>query len=562
MGVNVAGLVVLVVFYLVIFVVGVLAARRKKQNDGTSQMESSIVADRNISTVVGIFTMTATTVGGGYINGTAESIATDGLVWTLAPLGIFIGLMTGGLIYAKPMRDKCYMTMLDPFHERFGNVIVMLVYLASLCGDLFWTASILSALGTSLSVIVNLDLTVAIVASAGVTVAYTMVGQMISVAYTDIVQLAFITFGLVLSVPFVLTNDNVGSISPDTAQWFGQVDSGLTAQWIDLLIAMTFGTIPWQAYFQRVLSVKTGKQAQILSMAGGLSALILVIPSVLIGAAGKAADWNTTRLGVSPMEIGKGSMILPYVLYEFTPQTVSVLGLGAISAAVMSSMDSAVLGSSSMFTYNIYKHIFRHKASEKELLWIQRTAIFVVGVIATMISIFVPIIYGMFILAADIVFVIVLPQLTCALFVKFSNSYGALCGFLVGFICRLGAGEYYLKFDSFIHYPWYSDEMGQVFPFRTFSMLCSFFTILLVSLLTNFIFSKHILPEQFDVLGIKSRQSYTYSAASDDLPFDTTERSHDLTCDQKEEEDATHDQSEGRIQKDIFRHHGDHVSVL
>ena len=48
-----------------------------------------------------------------------------------------------------------------------------------------------------MSVIVNLDLMVAIVASAGVTVAYTMVGQMISVAYTDIVQLIFITFGLV-----------------------------------------------------------------------------------------------------------------------------------------------------------------------------------------------------------------------------------------------------------------------------------------------------------------------------------------------------------------------------
>ncbi len=37
----------------------------------------------------------ATTVGGGYINGTAESVATMGLVWTLAPLGIFLGLTVG-----------------------------------------------------------------------------------------------------------------------------------------------------------------------------------------------------------------------------------------------------------------------------------------------------------------------------------------------------------------------------------------------------------------------------------------------------------------------------------
>jgi high affinity choline transporter 7 len=51
--------------------------------------------------------------------------------------------------------------------------------------------------GTSLSVIVNIPLTVAIVTSSAVTIIYTMIGQMVSVAYTDIVQLIFITSGLV-----------------------------------------------------------------------------------------------------------------------------------------------------------------------------------------------------------------------------------------------------------------------------------------------------------------------------------------------------------------------------
>lgn len=43
------------------------------------------------------FNLIATTVGGGYINGTAESIASSGLVWTLAPFGIFIGLILGNI---------------------------------------------------------------------------------------------------------------------------------------------------------------------------------------------------------------------------------------------------------------------------------------------------------------------------------------------------------------------------------------------------------------------------------------------------------------------------------
>ncbi|KAH3703512.1 high-affinity choline transporter 1-like [Dreissena polymorpha] len=512
MAVNIAGLIVLVVFYLIILIVGVLAARRKGLT-GRPTLESSIVADRNISTLVGIFTMTATTVGGGYINGTAESIATAGLVWTLAPLGIFIGLIIGGVVYAGPMREHRYMTMLDPFNERFGGVVVVLVYMASLCGDLFWTASILSALGTSLSVIVNLDLTVAIVTSAGVTVFYTMIGQMISVAYTDVVQLIFIVFGLCLSVPFVLTNENVGSIDTLTNDWLGKLDTPSLPQWIDLLIAMTFGTIPWQAYFQRVLSVRSGRQAQILSVAGACAAFVLVVPSILIGAAGKSADWNATRLGVSPLDIGQGSAILPHVLNEFTPPAVSILGLGAISAAVMSSMDSSVLGSSSMFTFNVYKNILRNKASERELLWVQRLVILIVGAMATTISIFVPIIYGLFILAADIVFVIVLPQLTCALFLKFTNAYGAFLGFLTGAVLRLGAGEPYLKFEPIIKYPWFDNNIGQVFPFRTFSMVMSFSIIIVVSLITNVLFLKEVFPKSCDIFGILKRMKHSYNPA-------------------------------------------------
>lgn len=37
-------------------------------------------------------------------------------------------------------------------------------------------------------------------------------------------------------------------------------------------------------------------------------------------------DWNATTLGVSPMEIDKSSMVLPYVLFEFTPRAVSIIG--------------------------------------------------------------------------------------------------------------------------------------------------------------------------------------------------------------------------------------------
>lgn len=487
MAVNVLGLVVLLLFYLVIIVVGILAARLKRKRNGSSRMEEAIVAGRDINVVVGIFTMTATTVGGGYINGTAESIASSGMVWTLAPFGIFIGLILGGVIFARPMRDRQYLTMLDPIQEKSGAIVVVLVYFATLCGDVFWTASILVALGTSLSVIVNIPLSIAIVSSSAATIFYTMFGQMISVAYTDIVQLIFIIFGLGLTLPFILTNQNVGSVAASSDVWIGQFDPSITSPWIDLFIAMIFGTIPWQAYFQRVLSVRSGRQAQLLSVTGAFSALILAIPSVVIGAVAVSANWSNTTLGASPMALNQSSMTLPYVLHEFTPNWVAILGLGAISAAVMSSMDSSILGSSSMFTNNIYKKIIRKKAQDTETLWVQTVSIFCVGTLATLVSLFVPIVYGLFVLAADIVFVIVLPQLFCAVFFKKTNVYGAIPGFLVGTLLRIGAGEVLLDWQPFIEYPMYSKDDGQQFPFRSFAMVISLITIVTLSLTADLV---------------------------------------------------------------------------
>ncbi|KAK3096853.1 hypothetical protein FSP39_003971 [Pinctada imbricata] len=499
MEINVAGLIVIIVLYVIILVFGVLASRFIKKSDDVTEIEENIVAGRKINVFIGIFTMTATIVGGGFINGSAESVATSGIVWTLAPPGIFLGLSLGGVIFAKKMRDRKYLTMLDPFQQIYGNVSVVLLYTASLCGDLFWTASILSALGTSLSVIIEIDLKIAILTSSAVTICYTMIGQMKAVALTDVLQLCFITFGLVLGVPFAITNDKVGSISENTDVWVGTFYTPVTPAWIDLFITMIFGTIPWQSYMQRVLSMKSSRQSQILSVFAGMISLVLVIPSILVGAIAVNADWSNTTLGMSHVEANVSSMVLPYVFNEFTPKPVAIIALGAICAAVMSSMDSSILGSSSMFTSNIYKGILRPKASDFEVVWIQRAAIFIIGAVATSISLTVPIIYGLFVLAADVVFVIILPQLFCVVYMPWTNSCGSVAGFIVGVLLRVGAGEPFLNFEPFMKYPFYNEKDGQIFPFRTFALLCSMVTIILISLIANLVKSRKTKSDSYEM---------------------------------------------------------------
>ena len=50
-----------------------------------------------------------------------------------------------------------------------------------------------------------------------------------------------------------------------------------------------FGGIPWQVYFQRVLSCKTAAKAKGLSLAASLGCVVMAIPAVLIGAIGASA---------------------------------------------------------------------------------------------------------------------------------------------------------------------------------------------------------------------------------------------------------------------------------
>ncbi len=70
----------------------------------------------------------------------------------------------------------------------------------------------------------------------------------------------------------------------------------------------------------------------------------------------------------------------------------------------------------------------------------------------------------------------------------------------MGLVLRLGAGEPYLSLDPIIRYPFHDEDLGQLFPFRTFAMLVSFTCIVLVSKLMDIVFVKLRISRAFDVL--------------------------------------------------------------
>ena len=95
------------------------------------------------------------------------------------------------------MREREYVTVIDPFQEKYGPRMGGLLYIPALMGEIFWSGAILSALGATVSVVIGLDRFTSVVVSAGIAIFYTLLGGLYSVAYTDVIQLLCIFVGLV-----------------------------------------------------------------------------------------------------------------------------------------------------------------------------------------------------------------------------------------------------------------------------------------------------------------------------------------------------------------------------
>lgn len=489
------GFISMLFFYGLVFFMGSYIASQKGDNNSEEEV---MLAGRSIPLWIAIFTMSATWVGGGYINGAAEATYNSGLVWVQAPWGYALSLMIGGFFFAKKMRRYQFRTMLDPLAQRFGKKTAAFFFLPALTGEVFWTAAILSALGTTFGVVLGLDFQNAIILSAVIAIAYTALGGLWAVALTDVIQMVLLLIGLFITIPYAL--DYIGGW--DTAWAAYQVKFGAAASffpsvealgsyywnWWDYALLLIFGGIPWQVYFQRVLSAKDEDTARNLSILAGFVCLLAAIPPIVIGVIGNVADW--TSLGGTP---ANSLEILPSVMKSMTPPIVATIGLGAVAAAVMSSADSSILSSSSMASWNIYRPIINPNVNAKQLAKVIKACIWIVGIAATLIALQVKSIYALWFLCSDFVYCLLFPALVCALFDPKANKYGAIAGLVVASVLRFGGGDATLGIPTFINYP-ILDAVEEVvngnrvvvlFPFKTLAMISGLISIVVVSRLTQ-----------------------------------------------------------------------------
>ncbi|XP_042261012.1 high affinity choline transporter 1-like isoform X1 [Thunnus maccoyii] len=516
MALNIPGLIMMIIFYLMVLGIGIWASVKSKKmenNTHSGQIEVSFLANRGVGLIVGVFTMTATWVGGAFIIGIAELVydPTKGLIWALIPLQMSISFLIGGLFFAKPMREKNYITMMDPFQRKYGKALTGFLAIIPVIAEVVWVPGLLISLGVTMSVVLDLPFSICVWISATVAIIYTVLGGLYSVAYTDVIQMLLALPSLWLCVPFVLASDyteitKTASNLTYQTPWLGRLESDEVGRWIDNFLGMSVGNMAIQDFHQRTLSSSSTSTARIVCFIAAGLVIIAGIPPVLIGAVAATTDWNSTSYGSpSPYERGQAAVVLPIILQHFAPTFISAFGIGAIAAAVMSSADSYLLSATTIFTTNIYQAI-RSQASDKELQWVIRLSIVVIGLVGISLTYLDNGIMVFWILGSDLSYTILLPQLICVLFIEVSNGYGAIAGYLVAVVMRVLCGEPLFGLPVVLHFPGCTLENGvyiQRLPVKTFCMISALMSIMIFSYVASLLFNKGILPERWDVFKVK-----------------------------------------------------------
>lgn len=509
--------IILYAAFLILGLLGWRAARRAREGEAADLL----VAGRAMPLWLATLTMTATWVDGGYLLGTAEGVWRNSLSSGIQG-GLFFGLslILGGLFFARRMRELAFTTLIDPFEVRFGKRWAAVLFLPAILAELFWSAELLVAIGSTFSVLLRYPMVTGILVSAGVVVLYTMVGGMWSVAYTDALQLGLVVTGLLVALPFVF--DSWGGVGPALDGYLRiRADRGsflppLTPTgnfwtlpalvgWWDVSLMLMLGGIPWNCYFQRVLACRSPRHAQWHSVLAGLLTIGLVIPPLLMGVAAFSHSWSADRL--AQLE-ATPARVLPMVFQELTPGLVMLLGFGAIVGAVTSSFSSSILSAASMVSWNGIHRLIRPNLTLDQMRRLIRAMILLLGGLAVLLALQVQSVQALWFFTSDLVFVLLFPQLLWALYDRRANLPGSVTAFALSLLLRIGGGEPLFGIPPLIPYPeiaaavwqvispasanglvagdWYDKVSGvMIFPTRIMAAAVGLVSLPLVSRLTG-----------------------------------------------------------------------------
>jgi SSS family solute:Na+ symporter len=360
--------------------IGLRVARREH---GAGEAESFLAANRNMGLVQTTASTAATDLGGGF------SIAMGGLGFTLGISGSWLIAISGLSVVlvsflmvpkVKRWADRVKgLTTGDLFETRFDRrtglvaaLVIGIAWFTFAGGQVIAGAKLLQAT-------TGWDLGLAIVLSGAVILAYTALGGLKAVIYTDVFQMVVLFVGLILlAVPIGLIE--VGgwggivqhfSASPETASLVDWTAVGWKelAGWFFAIFPVWFISI---AAMQRIIAARDERTARRAFLLTGVPIEwpLFAIGSTLVGL--------IARMLLPELE--DPEMATPMLILELLPVGIAGIVIAAYIAAVMSTADSVLMGPVSIFTHDIYRKRLRPEASEASVVRVARIATIVHGV--------------------------------------------------------------------------------------------------------------------------------------------------------------------------------------
>jgi len=325
-------------------------------------------------------TLSASFIGGGFSMGNAEKVFLFGIVNVFALWGFSLKeILVARFIAPRMDKYKSAISVGDMMGMEYGKgaKIITGVFSMIVCAGILGAQ--VGGIGYIFNVFLGLDQIYGIAIGCGIVIAYSTIGGMRAVVFTDIIQFVVLSVGIPLTL--ILGIIKVGGIAeiqatvPASHFSFPGGYGTLTA-FVSLFLTFVLGETLVPPYVQRLLLSKDRHHTQ----RGTLWAGLFSIPFFAV----------TGAIGLVALALNPGldpNLSMPYVIKEVLPIGLRGLVIASVISIVMSSADSFLNAAAVSFTNDVIGPISGKQRSGKQELLMVRLINLLVGVLAIIFAI-------------------------------------------------------------------------------------------------------------------------------------------------------------------------------
>lgn len=377
-------LVLLLSYTALLFVLGLLVARRVRDS------ADFFVAGRALSAPLLMSTVLAANIGAGATVGATGLAFADGVsAWwwngSAAIGSLVLAFWVGPRIWRLAAANG-FLTVGDFLEHRYHSSVRALVAALIWVGTLAILAAQLIAGAAVLEVVADVPRVWGILIGAAAMLAYFTSGGLLSSAWVNAVQLVVLVCGLLLAVPLVVAAAGgwqaLAAAGPPGYSDVLHVSGPGSGIMLLALLAPAFIVSP--GLLQKVFGAR---DVRAIRWGVGVQALVLALFACLPVIFGMAAR-------VLVPEVASPNLVLPTVLVEALPLWLSVLALAAIFSAEVSTCDAILFMLSTSLSQDLYRRFLRPRATDVEVLRVARLAALLGAAAGVGIAVVVPTVIG------------------------------------------------------------------------------------------------------------------------------------------------------------------------